>query len=102
MILKGNERGYGSELARHLLNPRDNDHVTVHGLRGFVADDLYGAFAEAEAISGATQCDKYLFSLSLNPPADAEVSVEAFEQAIGEVEQKLGLSSQPRAIVFHE
>ncbi len=30
MILKGNERGYGLELARHLLNPRDNDHVTVH------------------------------------------------------------------------
>lgn len=54
MILNGNERGYGAELARHLLNPRDNDHVTVHRLDGFVADDLAAAFAEAEAISGAT------------------------------------------------
>lgn len=102
MILEGNERGYGAELARHLLNPRDNDHVTMHRLDGFVADDLFGAFAEAEAISGATQCQKYLFSLSLNPPVGAEVSVEDFEAAVAQAEQRLGLTGQPRAIVFHE
>ena len=102
MILEGNERGYGSELARHLLNPRDNDHVTVHAVDGFVAEDIFGAFAEAEAISNATQCQKYLFSLSLNPPMDAEVSVETFEATVAQVEKRLGLSGQPRAIVFHE
>jgi ATP-dependent exoDNAse (exonuclease V) alpha subunit len=102
VILEGNERGYGAELARHLLNPRDNDHVTVHAIDGFVADDLFGAFAEAEAISSATQCQKYLFSLSLNPPPDADVSVEIFEETISEVEKRLGLSSQPHAVVFHE
>ena len=102
MILEGNACGYGAELAHHLLNPRDNDHVTVHGVEGFVADDLLGAFAEAEAIAQATQCQKYLFSLSLNPPMDASVPVEAFEDAIAAVERKLGLAGQPRAIVFHE
>lgn len=102
MILEANERGYGAELARHLLNPRDNDHVTVHTMDGFVADDLFGAFAEAEAISNATQCQKYLFSLSLNPPMGADVSVEVFEEAIVQVEKRLGLSGQPRAVVFHE
>lgn len=102
MILEGNTRGYGAELAQHLLNPRDNDHVTVHAVEGFVADDLAGAFAEAEAISQATQCQKYLFSLSLNPPPDASVSIEAFEAAITDVERKLGLTGQPRAVVFHE
>lgn len=102
MILKGNERGYGAQLAHHLLNPRDNDHVTVHAIDGFVADDLYGAFAEAEAISNATRCDKYLFSLSLNPPQDAKVSVDDFEETIAEAEKRLGLVGQPRAIVFHE
>ncbi|MEM1350944.1 MAG: AAA family ATPase [Pseudomonadota bacterium] len=102
MILKGNEWGYGAQLAHHLLNPRDNDHVTVHAIDGFVADDLYGAFAEAEAISNATRCDKYLFSLSLNPPQDAEVSVEDFEKTIAEAEKRLSLVGQPRAIVFHE
>ncbi len=102
MILEGNERGYGAELALHLLNPKDNDHVTVYAVEGFVADDLFGAFAETEAISQATQCSKYLFSLSLNPPADAIVTVDAFEKAIADIEHKLGLTGQPRAIVFHE
>ncbi|MEJ8476705.1 AAA family ATPase [Roseibium algae] len=102
MILEGNERGYGAELAQHLLNPRDNDHVTVHAIEGFVADDLLGAFAEAEAISGATQCTKYLFSLSLNPPPNEPVSIEDFEAAIAAAETKLNLTGQPRAIVFHE
>lgn len=102
MILEGNERGYGSGLARHLLNPCDNDHVTVHAVEGFIADDLYGAFTEAEAISGGTQCQKYLFSLSLNPPPGPAVPVEVFEQAIATVEKNLGLAGQPRAIVFHE
>ena len=38
MILEGNARGFGAELAVHLLNPRDNDHVTVHEVDGFVAE----------------------------------------------------------------
>ena len=78
MILEGNERGNGAELARHLMNARDNEHVTVHAVDGFIADDLFGAFAEAEAIAGATQCTNYLFSLSLNPPINAMVKEEEF------------------------
>ena len=102
MILEGNERGYGSELARHLSNARDNDHVSVHAVEGFLADDLLGAFDEIDAISQATQCQKYLFSLSLNPPADTSVSIADFEDAVVAAERKLGLVGQPRAIVFHE
>ena len=30
MILHGNQRAGGKQLAHHLLNSRDNDHVTVH------------------------------------------------------------------------
>jgi len=102
MILEGNERGFGAELARHLLNVRDNDHVTVHAIEGFVAGNLAGAFAESEAIAQGTQCRKYLFSLSLNPPPGAKVTIEEFEDAIARIEVKLGLAGQPRAIVFHE
>ncbi|MEO1344690.1 MAG: AAA family ATPase, partial [Pseudomonadota bacterium] len=102
MILEGNARGSGAELARHLMNPVDNDHVSVHLLEGFIADDLAGAFAEAEAISQATQCQKYLFSLSLNPPLGASVSEAEFEAVIAQAEERLGLKGQPRAVVFHE
>lgn len=102
MILEANERGYGAELAQHLLNPRDNDHVRVHAVEGFLTEDLGEAFAEAEAIATGTRCKKYLFSLSLNPPPEATVPVETFEATIKQVEERLGLSGQPRAIVFHE
>jgi Ti-type conjugative transfer relaxase TraA len=102
MILKGNQRAYGKKLALHLLNVDDNEHVTVHELRGFTADDLIGALDEIEAISYGTKCKQYLFSLSLNPPSSATVSVAVFESTINDIERRLGLSGQPRAIVFHE
>ncbi len=102
MILKGSQRAEGGQLAAHLLNDRDNDHVRVHELRGFVADDLRGAFDEAHAISKATRCKQYLFSLSLNPPKDADAKEEDFERAADEAEKRLGLEGQPRAIVIHE
>ena len=78
MILKGNQRANGQELAVHLLNAGDNEHVSVHELRGVLADDLAGAFKEVEAVSLGTKCQQYLFSLSLNPPPEARVSVEEY------------------------
>ena len=102
MILKGNERGNSKQLAVHLLNDLDNEHVEVHEVRGFVSEDVTGAFKESFAISKGTKCRNHLFSLSLNPPQDQNVPVETFEAAINQVEEKIGLSGQPRAIVFHE
>lgn len=102
MILKGNSRANGRELARHLLNVEDNEHATVHELHGFMANDLMGVFQEVEAISQGTKCQQYLFSLSLSPPKSGKVSIEEFETAIATIEQRLGLSGQSRVIVFHE
>lgn len=102
MILKGSQRAGANQLSAHLLNERDNEHVYVHDVRGFAADDLRGAFAEAHAISKGTKCKQFLFSLSLNPPKGAMVSEEAFERAADRAERALGLEGQPRAIIFHE
>lgn len=102
MIIKAKERGDGAQLARYLLTMRDNDHVELHDVRGFVSDDLLGAFREADAIAAGTRCTNHLFSISLNPPQDAAVTVEEFANAADAVERKLGLEGQPRAIVFHE
>jgi Relaxase/Mobilisation nuclease domain len=102
VILKGSQRAGAKQLAAHLLNERDNEHVRVHALRGFVAEDLHGAFAEAQAVSKGTQCKQFLFSLSLNPPKNETVGEAAFERAADQAERALGLDGQPRAIVFHE
>lgn len=102
MILKGSQRGGARQLAAHLLNERDNEHVALHGLRGFIAGDLCGALLESEAVARGTKCRQFLFSLSFNPPKGAAVSEAAFERAVEEAERRLGLEGQPRAIVFHE
>lgn len=102
MIMVASQRGGTRQLAAHLLNDRDNDHVTLHELRGFMADDLKGAMTEAHALAKGTRCQQPVFSLSLNPPKDAPVSLEEFVAAADRAEEKLGLKDQPRAIVIHE
>lgn len=102
MILKGSQRSGGVQLAHHLMNTHDNDRVAVHDVRGFMADNLHGAFKEAYAVAKGTRCTQYLFSLSLNPPEKARVSIAEFEAAISNIEEKLKLKNYPRAIVFHE
>jgi MobA/VirD2-like, nuclease domain len=101
MILVGNQRGGASNLAGHLLK-QENEHIEVHEIRGFASENLHGALNEAYAVSRGTKCKQFLFSLSLNPPPQENVNTEIFEAAIERIEEKLGLSGQPRAIVFHE
>ncbi len=102
MILKGAQRGGATQLASHLLKTEENEHVEIHELSGFVADDLHGALNEIYAVSRGTKCHQFMFSVSLNPPVTEQVPIEYFEKAISDIEQKTGLVDQPRAIVFHE
>lgn len=102
MILKASQRSGGRQLAKHLLNDRDNDHVTLHELRGFMADDLDGAFAEMHAVSKATACKQFMFSLSLNPPKHEACTIDDLMAAVERAEITLGLEGQPRAVVVHE
>lgn len=99
MILKGNSRANGQDLARHLMNPENNEHVELAEVRGFVSDDLAGAFAEAEAVASGTKCDKFLYSLSVSP--SEPMTRAQYGTAIERIEARLGLTDQPRAVVFH-
>lgn len=102
MILKGSQRGGGEQLAAHLMNDRDNDHVTLHELRGFMSEDLSGALGEAHAVSKGTRCRQFIFSLSLNPPKGAACSIGDLMEAVERAERALGLIGQQRAVVVHE
>lgn len=97
----GNQRGGARDLALHLLKD-ENERVEVHELRGFASDDLLSALRESQGISRATRCRQHLYSLSLNPPKDAQLTDADFIAAIDRAEQTLNLSGQSRAIVFHE
>ena len=99
MILKGSQRAGAADLATHLSNEYDNARVEIAEVRGLVADDLHGAFAEIEAVASGTRCKQPLYSLAINPPLP--LSREQYMAAVDYIEDKLGLTGQPRAVVFH-
>jgi len=102
MILKGNQRAGGRQMALHLLNSGQNEHVTVHEVSGFMASDVLGALNEAYAMSKGTKCKQFMYSLSMNPPQNEQVPASVFENTLERIEKKLGLEGQPRVVVFHE
>jgi len=99
MILKGSQRGHGDDLATHLMNALDNERVEIAEVYGAVAEDLHGAFAEFAAVASGTRAKQYLYSLSINP--SAPLTREQYDEAIAAIEERLGLTGQPRAVVFH-
>jgi hypothetical protein len=100
MILKGSQRGHASDLATHLCNEFENEHIEIAELRGTVAGDLHGAFTEIEATARGTKATQPFFSLALNP--SAPLTRDQYAHAIDQIEARLGLSGQPRAVIFHE
>ena len=102
VIIVASQRSGACALADHLMNDQDNDHVTLSKIEGFMANDLHGALDEAHAVSKATQCKQFLFSVSLNPPEDVIASEEDFQRAADRVADAVGLSEQPYALVIHE
>jgi len=103
MIPFASQRSNGQDLAVHLMNEHDNDSVSLVSLRGSVAKDLSGAFAEWEVQAHTlTNCKKYLYSLSVNPDKNqSPMSQELYLEYLDRVEEELGLSEQPRAVVRH-
>lgn len=90
MILKGSCRTNGSDLATHLMNGYDNERAELCEVRGTIADDLHGAFAEIELIASGTRAQKPLFSLSINP--HEALTREQYFEAIDAIENKLGFA----------
>ena len=103
MIPFGSQRAVGQDLATHLQNAQENERLEVAQVRGAVARDLHGAFAEWEAQAHTlTRCTNYLYSLSINPDQrQGRLSKDQYLDYIERTERSLGLSGQPRAIVFH-
>ena len=84
MILHGNARGGGRDLAAHLMKP-ENERIEIIEMRGFASDNLKDALVESYAISKGTRCKQHLFSLSINPPANREFSDEEYKSAADRV-----------------
>ncbi|WP_083850401.1 relaxase/mobilization nuclease domain-containing protein [Rhodovulum sp. PH10] len=101
MIIKGQARGNGAQLAVHLSRIDQNEVVRVFEARGTVARDIAGALREMEAHAATVISRRSLYHASISPEptrplTDAQISI-----AVDHLERKLGLRGQPRLVVVH-
>jgi hypothetical protein len=102
VIIKGKSVGGGKRLATHLMRTDTNERAEVRELRGVAAGTLRGSLLEMEAVASGTRTTKPFYHASINTRADEKLTDEQRAQAIDRLEEKLGLSGQPRVVVVHE
>ena len=103
MIAKGNPHNNGPYLAHYLLsNLGDNERAEVGELRGFAASNIYDAFALGQLMAKGSRCQKPFFHVQVRTPDGETLSLEQKKYVADQIEKLLGLSNQPRALVFHQ
>ncbi|RZK45072.1 MAG: relaxase [Hymenobacter sp.] len=105
MIIKGGSRTNGQQLGRYLTAKGENEQVQVFDVRGATTQDAAKAVLEFSLASELTKRGKNgLYSASISPAVgeDATMTQDDWLKSADVLEKKLGLTGQPRAIVFHE
>jgi hypothetical protein len=103
MVIKGKSVAGAMRLAGHLGRTDTNERIEVIELRDVAAEDLRGALREMEAVASACpNCKKPFYHASINTRADEHLTPEQRMASIDRLEEKLGLTGQPRAVVAHE
>jgi hypothetical protein len=99
MIISGLQTGNTRWLARHLQNAADNETIEPAEITGAVAQDIDGALAEFDAITAGTRATEGVYAAFINPPEP--LTREQFMRAIEVIAGRLGLTGQPRIVLFH-
>lgn len=115
MIINGASRANGAQLAEYLtrdsettglnaylLRKGPNEHVKLIEIRGIAADTLGQALYEMQEIADGGQHDALgLYHANINPETAYELTDEQYLRCVDVLEDELGLTSQPRAVVAH-
>ena len=101
MIIKGSSRAGAANLGVHLMRRDTNERVHVMEMRGVAAENLDQGLREMEAHGAGTRCKSPLYHANIDPRAGERMSPEQWNRAVDALEDKLGLTGQPRAVVQH-
>lgn len=102
IVINGGSRCNGAYFAKHLINPDKNETVKVAELRGLAAKNIGQAFYEMKAVASGTRCKDFFYHANINPEKDETLTPEQWEQAVDELEKRLGLEGQARFVVEHK
>lgn len=101
MIIKGASRAGPKQLSRHLGRTDTNERVVVlelHSPSGSIGE----AFRDWQALAAGTKGTKGLYHANIDPDARYTMTPEQWTRAVDVLEEELGLTGQPRAVVLHE
>lgn len=99
VIISGLQTGNTRWLARHLQNTVDNETIELAEVSGTIATDIDGALAEMDALCAGTRAKEGVYAAFINPPRP--LTREQFMRAIALIAERLGLTGQPRIVLFH-
>ncbi|HTT83352.1 MAG TPA: relaxase/mobilization nuclease domain-containing protein, partial [Rhizomicrobium sp.] len=101
MISKGNTHKNGVKLANYMNTGKDGERAELWQLRGFEATNIVDAFRDVQIMAGATKCEQPFFHVQVRNREGETLNRHQWEYAADRIERMLGLTDQPRAIVFH-
>jgi len=103
MIIKGTEHSNARNLARYLLRAKENETCRLWELRDSASDRLTKSLTDWELIGRCkTKGSKILYHAHIRVCDDERMHEGQWHETIAKLEQKLGFTNCPRAIVGHE
>ena len=106
MVIRGNTRGNGKQLAQYLTSGEANENVQILDVAGRLkakADYLHQTLQVMSLTSELTKSQKGLYHAQINPAysEDRKMSEKDWLKAADILGQELGLQEQRRVIVLH-
>ncbi|MCR2832402.1 relaxase/mobilization nuclease domain-containing protein [Parerythrobacter lacustris] len=101
MIIKGASRAAPNQLGRHLARTDTNERVRILQLES-PASSPTEAFEDWQTLAEGTRGRKGLYHANIDPAAKYQMTEEQWFRAVDVLEEELGFTGQPRAVVMHE
>ncbi|MEZ0611356.1 relaxase/mobilization nuclease domain-containing protein [Fibrella sp. WM1] len=106
MVIRGNIRGNGAQLAQYLLGEGGNERIQlleVDGREDASEHYLHQTLLSMSLTAQLSRTDKGLYHAQINPAysEDRRMSTEDWQRAADILGHELGLSEQRRVIVLH-
>ena len=99
MIVKGTPASGGQRLADHIKRTDTNERMEIKEIRGTAAQDFEAALLEMEAVGSGSRTKRPFYHASINTQPNERLTDAQRYKAIDRLEEELGLTGQPRAIV---
>jgi hypothetical protein len=103
VIIEGSTHDNAGNLARYLLRAKPGEKEFIFEIRDSATDDLRSSLTDWELCGRSlTKGSKILFHTYIRLPVGDRMQEAQWFYVIGELEEKLGLTNSPRAIIGHK